>query len=244
MADKSLNLIVDYKTSEKELNGLLSFGLNLIPTEKVPSLYEAVDGHPDLQFFRINEKLITHQNISKNQSDHLHQLGASLILGNSSLSLPYPHHIPYNALLGPDLLMHRLDATDQVILKEVQELQKSREIMLINVRQGYSRCSCAYVGNNAYITEDILMAEKLISLGKHVFYQKHSNVYLEGFDYGFIGGAISLIVIEGEELVLISGSLDAYYYGKELKTFLKQQNIRYECISGGKLMDRGTVVSF
>lgn len=244
MADKPLNLIVDYRTSDKELQRLLSFGFNLIPTEKVSSLYEAVDGHPDLQFFRIEKKVIAHQGLCKNQMELLSKLGASIILGNSSLSLPYPKNIPYNALLSPDLFMHRLDSTDPIILNEIQELKKSKDISLVNVRQGYSRCSCAYVGNNSYITEDIVMTERLLALGKHVFYQKHSNVYLEGFDFGFIGGAISLISIHGEELVLISGSLDSYFYGNELKEFLKRRNIRYECIGKGKLMDRGTIISF
>lgn len=244
MADKPLNLIVDYRTSDKELQRLLSFGFNLIPTEKVSSLYEAVDGHPDLQFFRIEKKVIAHQGLCKNQMELLSKLGASIILGNSSLSLPYPKNIPYNALLSPDLFMHRLDSTDPIILNEIQELKKSKDISLVNVRQGYSRCSCAYVGNNSYITEDIVMAERLLALGKQVFYQKHSNVYLEGFDFGFIGGAISLISIHGEELVLISGSLDSYFYGNELKEFLKRRNIRYECIGKGKLMDRGTIISF
>lgn len=244
MADKPLNLIVDYRTSEKELQRLLSFGFNLIPTEKVTALYEAVDGHPDIQFFLIENKLIAHKELSKNQMELLSKLGVSIVLGNSSLSLPYPGNIPYNALFAPDLLMHRLDATDPVILNEITKLKKSREIMLINVRQGYSRCSCAYVGNNSYITEDTVMADKLLTLGKQVFYQKHSNVYLEGFDFGFIGGAISLISIHGEELVLISGSLDSYFYGKELMEFLKRRNIRYECIGEGKLMDRGTIISF
>ena len=243
MADKPLNLIVDCRTSDKELQRLLSFGFNLIPTEKVSSLYEAVDGHPDLQFFRIEKKVIAHQGLCKNQMELLSKLGASIILGNSSLSLPYPKNIPYNALLSPDLFMHRLDSTDPIILNEIQELKKSKDISLVNVRQGYSRCSCAYVGNNSYITEDIVMTERLLALGKQVFYQKHSNVYLEGFDFGFIGGAISLISIHGEELVLISGSLDSYFYGKELKEFLKRRNIRYECIGEGKLMDRGTIIS-
>lgn len=244
MADKPLNLILDYRTSEKELQRLLSFGFNLIPTDKVSSLYEAVDGHPDLQFFRIENKIIAQKDLREKQIELLSNLGTSITLGNSTLSLPYPGNIPYNALLTPDLLMHRLDATDPVILSEIQELKKSKEISLVNVKQGYSRCSCAYVGNNSYVTEDIVMAEKLTSLKKQVFYQKHSNVYLEGFDFGFIGGALSLISIQGEELVLISGSLDSYFYGKELKAFLAQRNIRYECIGEGKLMDRGTIISF
>lgn len=244
MADKPLNLILDYRTSEKELNRLLSFGFNLIPTEKVSSLYEAVDGHPDMQFFRIEKKIIAHKDLKGNQMELLIKLGASIILGNSSLSLPYPKNIPYNALLAPDLMMHKLDSTDPVILSEILELKKSKAITLVNVMQGYSRCSCAYVGNNSYITEDIVMAEKLHLLGKEVFYRKHSNVYLEGFDFGFIGGAISLISFQGEELVFISGSLDSYFYGKELKEFLEQRSVRYECIGEGKLMDRGTVISF
>jgi len=244
MADKPLNLILDYRTSEKELRKLLSFGFNLISTEKVTSLYDAVDGHPDLQFFLIGNKLIAHKDLSENQMKLLQKLEVTVRLGNSSLTLPYPKNIPYNALLTPDLMMHRLDATDSVVLDEIRELKKTKEITLVNVRQGYSRCSCAYVGNNSYITEDVVMAKKLISLGKDVFYRKHSNVYLKGFDFGFIGGAISLISGNDDEIVVISGSLDFYFYGKELKVFLAQRSIRYECLSEGKLMDRGSIITF
>lgn len=244
MADKPLNLILDYRTSETELNRLLSFGFNLIPSDKVPTLYEAVDGHPDLQFLRIQDKIIAYKDLEDKKRTLLQNLGATVILGRSSLTLPYPKNISYNALLAPDIFMHKLEATDPVVLDEIHQLKKSKEISLVNVRQGYSRCSCAYVGSNSYITEDIVMAEKLLSLGKQVFYQKHSNVYLQDFDFGFIGGAISLIPMLGENIVFISGSLDSYFYGKELKAFLAQRNIRYECIGEGKLMDRGTIISF
>jgi hypothetical protein len=244
MEDRTPHLILDYRTPDGELNRLSSMGFSLVPSDQVPTLYEAVDGHPDLQFINVRGKLIAYRDLQKDKKSLLEDLGACLTLGKSSLALPYPQNVPYNALLSPDLFIHRLDATDPLLKNEINGLENLGEVRLVDVRQGYSRCSCAYVGNDSYVTEDEAMAKTLMNLGKKVFYRKHSNIYLKGFDYGFIGGALSLLPIEGRDLLIITGDLHSYFYGDELKGFLQQRNIPFECIGKGKMMDRGSIICF
>lgn len=244
MEDRDSHLILDYRTPDEELNRLSSLGFILVPSDRVPTLYEAVDGHPDLQFINVRGTLIAYRDLHKDKKALLEDLGACLTLGKSSLALPYPQNVPYNALLSPDLFIHRLDATDPLLMKKINDLKSRGEVRLVDVRQGYSRCSCAYVGNDSYVTEDEAMAKSLMNLGKKVFYQKHSNVYLKGFDYGFIGGALSLLPIEGIDLLVITGDLSSYFYGDELKGFFQQRNILFECIGKGKIIDRGSIICF
>ena len=201
-------------------------------------LYDAVDGHPDLQFASIDETLICHQGISHRKYSEISTHARNLIRGESSLRLPYPHHISLNALITEDLFLHKLDSSDKILMETAEKSHR----VLIHTRQGYSRCSCAYVGNDAYVTEDSGIAELLIKHGKKVFFRNHSNVYLEGFDYGFIGGALSLINFEGSNLLLISGELSKYHFCYDLKNFLKEENIAFECIGKGQIMDRGSII--
>lgn len=231
-------LITDYRTSDFELNRLSQLGCYAIASEKNTRLYQAVDGHPDLQFASIDQTLICHKDISQKKYTEISPLAANFVKGKSSAYLPYPHHISLNALITDDIFLHRLESTDRVLL----DLAGQSERMLINTRQGYSRCSCAYVGNDAFVTEDIGIAELLVSQGKKVFYRKHSNVFLEGFEYGFIGGTLSLIHHHEGDILLISGDLSQYHFGNDLKSFLLAQKVSFECIGNGPLMDRGSIM--
>lgn len=231
-------LITDYRTSDYELNRLDQLGCRIIAAERRSELYEAVDGHPDLQFASIDNTLICHRGISEKKYREIFRHTQNVIRGKSSLKLPYPHHISLNAVITEDLFLHKLENTDSVLMDIVEKSNR----VLLRTPQGYTRCSCAYVGNNAYVTEDKGIAELLISLGRKVFYRRHANVYLEGFDYGFIGGALSLIKDKSSALLLISGDLPKYEFGHDLKCFLKEENIAYECIGKGQIMDRGSII--
>lgn len=231
-------LIADYRTSDYELNRLHQLGCHIIASERKNGLYKAVDGHPDLQFASIDQMLITLKDISSDKWTEISGYSEKLVKGASAAALPYPHHISLNALITEDLFLHKLDSTDSVLLDTAAQSQRA----LLHTSQGYSRCSCAYVGNDAFVTEDRGIAEILISHGKKVFYRKHSNVFLEGFDYGFIGGALSIIHIGGQKILLISGDLRRYQFGYDLKKFLDEEKIPYECIGNGLFMDRGSII--
>lgn len=231
-------LIADYRTIDSELNRLHQLGFHTIASERKSGLYNAVDGHPDLQFASIDGTLITLKDISHEKYAEISGYAKHPVKGESAASLPYPHHISLNALITEDLFLHRLDSTDRILLNLAEKSQRE----LIHTKQGYSRCSCAYVGNDAFVTEDRGIWEILRSLGKKVFYRPHTNVFLEGFDFGFIGGALSLIHIGSHDLLLISGDLTRYQFGDALKSFLNEEKIPYECIGNGPLMDRGSII--
>ena len=56
-------------------------------------------------------------------------------------------------------------------------------------KQGYTRCSSLVIGDNAVITADKSIAKALKADGAEVLSIQPGHIRLEGFEYGFIGGA-------------------------------------------------------
>jgi hypothetical protein len=59
---------------------------------------------------------------------------------------------------------------------------------IIDVKQGYTKCSVLPVSNNAFITDDISIYNQCVSFGIDVLYVGKGDVSLPGYNYGFIGG--------------------------------------------------------
>lgn len=231
-------LILDYKTPQSEVDILNSYGFKVIETSPHKAVYDAINGHPDIQMTLIENTLIVNPNISNDFLSKLENHNIYYEVGKKSISLPYPANIPYNSLVSDDLFIHKLDSTDTLVLKKAMTLN----LQLINVSQGYTRCSASFIGKDSYITEDKSIAKKLQSLNKNVFIKDHSNIYLKGFDYGFIGGAISLVNLNKEDIILITGDINKYKYKDDLKGFLNNIGVSYISIGKGLMKDRGSII--
>lgn len=230
------SLIVDYRTPEEERVELRALGFRVILSEPLDFLYEAVKGHPDLQFVNACGTLICHKGISGEKAAELASLDIPFTLSRNLLVPPYPGHIILNATVSDDLLIHRLSDTDPAVLEACRFLKQ------VDVRQGYTRCSLAYVGADSYVTGDTGIHKALHGLQKNVLLLPPGDIHLEGFSHGFIGGCLSRVSYRDEHLLLVTGSLDSYRYGQELQAFLRNIGIRACSIGSGSLKDRGSIV--
>lgn len=229
-------LIIDYRTPAPEREELRSLGFRVILSEELDFLYQAVKGHPDLQFVNACGTLICHKGMSEDKARELESLGIPFTLTQKRLDPPYPGHIILNAAISDDLLVHRLKDTDPSVLSACSSLK------LVDVNQGYTRCSLAYVGGDSYVTSDFGISRTLQDLGKDVLLLPPGDVVLEGFSYGFIGGCLSRVTLKDEHILLVTGSLDSYRYGESLRAFLRNIGIRPCSIGTGSLKDRGSII--
>ena len=76
-------------------------------------------------------------------------------------------------------------------MRVLQELKK-QDIELINVNQGYAKCSCAACSSGV-ITADDSIFKTLCKQGINSLKITPGHVTLTGYDYGFIGGASGVI---------------------------------------------------
>lgn len=230
------HLLVDYRTTEPERFELQALGFHVILSEALVSLYAAVNGHPDLQFVNACGKLICHRDLSKEKAAELTSLGIPFSLSQKSLKLPYPGHVILNAAISDDLLVHSLKDTDPAVLEACSALE------LVDVRQGYTRCSLSYVGRDSYVTNDDGIARTLQALRKNVLHLPYGDVQLEGFSHGFLGGCLSRVEIGSDHVLLVTGDLDCYRHGDALSAFLRGAGIIPYSIGTGSLKDRGSII--
>jgi hypothetical protein len=231
-------LIVDPRTPDSEVREIEALGFKVVAAECLDFLYEGVKGHPDLQFAPVGDRLICHRGISLEKLKEFQGHGIECIPSYAALALPYPGHVILNASIGGGALIHRTDITDGALLEEAIR----QGLRLIDVRQGYGRCSTSYIGNGCFATNDSGVAAALSENGFRVFISPYGDVELEGFDYGFLGGCLSSVVTGSDRLVLVSGNLNEYVMGRELREFIISSGAIPIEVGKGRLKDRGSVL--
>lgn len=225
--------IVDYRTSKEEILSLKKLGCEILIPPPSDALYEAVCGHPDMLLHIINQKnIVIHKDMNNGFIKSLKNLGLSVTFSENSLGSAYPYDIILNSVNLPDLFIHNIKYTDPKLLEMVNAKK------LINVKQGYTKCSTAIVSQNAVMTSDTTIAKALSKENIDVLFLPPGDILLPGLNYGFIGGCCGLL---DKNLLAFYGDLNYYAYGKEVSYFLKKHNIEPIFLRKHKLIDRGSL---
>lgn len=227
---------VDYRTTENEINSLKKLNYDVIKIPKDNNLYEAINGHTDIQLNILNKNtLIINKNINLSFKELLKTKNINFIESDSTLSSKYPSNISLNAYITDNYLVHNLKFTDKKIL----EYCKNKKT--INVNQGYTKCSILPLREKVIITNDTGIYNTLKNEGFDILLLPFGDIELSGFNYGFIGGVGGII---SNDSMAFFGSLDNYAFGNEVKKFLYKYDIKPIYLSNTKLIDRGSLLVF
>ncbi|MBW9156586.1 DUF6873 family GME fold protein [Clostridium tagluense] len=226
------NLIVDFRIHNEEKENLISLGYNLLICPPSNLLYEAICGHPDMLMHICDHSIMVHKDMSNEFIQELDLLNYKVYKSNSTLQSLYPYDICLNALCIGNLFVHSVNYTDSSLLSFFKDKK------IVNVKQGYTKCSTCIVNNHAVITSDVSIA-KALSLEKiDVLLVPPGDILLPGLNYGFIGGATGLLC---DNVLAFYGHLDNYLYGKEVLKFLNKHKVEPVFLRNGKLVDRGSI---
>lgn len=158
--------------------------------------------------------------------------GKSIIIEN--IKSPYPNDCLLNfADIGDYIICNK-----SIMTKKIVDILPNKQI--IDVKQGYSKCSVCICKCNTIITDDISIynAVSQYSNIKSLFVEKGS-VQLSGYDYGFIGGCCGLI---DNDLLFFNGDLSLHTDCAKIIDFLYENNVKYICIKGKPLTDIGSII--
>ncbi|MDO5040416.1 DUF6873 family GME fold protein [Clostridium sp.] len=228
---------VDYRITCEEFSNLIKEGVIPIKVPKSPLLYEAINGHVDIQLNILDKKsklIVVHKDIDANFLNILKNYSINFIFSETSLDSKYPKDIILNALITDEILMHNLKYTDKSILNN------SQNKLNLNVSQGYTKCSVVNIYDKAFITSDKIIYNTLVKSGYDTLFVPPGDIILEGLDYGFIGGTCGMI---GKNKLAFFGNLNKYKYGKEVLSFLEKHNVIPIFLKDSKLIDRGSILS-
>lgn len=146
----------------------------------------------------------------------------------------YPEDCALNACIVGKKFIHRLDITSPKVLDAVRDFE------LINVAQGYSKCCTCVVDENSVITSDRGISMAARNAGLDVLEIAPGYIELDGFDYGFIGGAS--FKLSRDELAF-TGRLDSHPDLDSILAFLSERNIGAVYLTDSPAFDIGSAVT-
>ena len=225
-------VIVDRKMPDEMIKSIEKFfNIKTVISPSIPSLSGAVSTHPDMGIhFLKNDIAVCAPEVYEYYLGFLGQNINNLICGKMSLNSTYPNDIAYNVLRVKSYIFANLKYTDKNILEYYQKNRYN----VINTKQGYAKCSAAVFGD-VVLTEDAGLF-KLLSNIKDIkaYLIEKGNVRLDGYDYGFIGGATGFI----NNTAIFCGSIK----DQNIKDILLKNNISYFEAEGDGLYDYGSVI--
>lgn len=145
-----------------------------------------VSSHPDMLIYRMSSgALLTYTGYYEANRSVFDRLCCEIFTEDILPDKVYPHDIYLNALRLGDTVYGRCDMLPQIILNDTKKA--------VNINQGYARCSACVIDQNAIITADRSIAGAAGARGVEVTLIESGNIELEGYGYGFIGGASGLL---------------------------------------------------
>ena len=223
-------IIADKRLPGEALQKLGDHG-EVVPFETSGITYEAVAGHPDIFFCRVNETLIVAPNLPSFYLNLLQERKIGFITGDEPVGSKYPETARYNAVSTGQHLLHNFRYTDSKITGYAGDLD------LVHLNQGYARCNIIPIGDDRFITSDEGVYRTLVRHDIKALLVSPEGILLPGFKHGFIGGAAG---VRGDA-VFFSGSLHHYRDGAAVRKFLSDESCRIIELYDGPLFDGGSI---
>lgn len=158
--------------------------------------------------------------------------GKSVVIEN--IKSPYPNDCLLNfADIGDYIICNKSILSEQIV-----KYLPQKEI--IDVKQGYSKCSVCICKQNTVITDDISIYNALLQYDNiNSLLVEKGSVSINKYNYGFIGGCCGLI---GKDLLLFNGDLSTHTDFDKIEKFLYDNNVKYIDIKGKPLTDIGSII--
>lgn len=232
--DKKVNsVLIDYR-ADKAKKALEEIGITVYQTPAANIAYSAISGHPDIAFHHLDEN-------SAVASPEVYEYYCKLfgkkhiIKGTSSIKSTYPEDIAYNAARVGNAVFLNEKFTDNSII----DYYIKKGIKLINVKQGYSKCSICIISENAIITEDTSIAKAAKKNEIDVLKINSGYIHLKNFPYGFIGGASGLIA---DNTVAFCGNIQLHPNYKDILNFCENHKVKICSLYDNEIEDIGSII--
>ncbi len=211
---KALVINTEYNCFCRELE---RHGYNIIPTKKIETFLKPEQRHADMQILPIKDRVFT------------------LDTCVDPIGKNYPENVRLNCLYVGGRLYGRISAADASVL----DFCAKEGIECVDVKQGYTRCSALVLNDSAVVTADPSVEKALKSRGAEVLRISAGHIRLEGFDYGFIGGA----GFADENIVFFFGNVKKHPDYEKIKVFCERNDSKIEILCENEpLTDLGGAV--
>lgn len=229
-------MVVDGRIDMEIEKTLEERDIRLIKTLPVKEVMTEIAWHPDIMIHHLGkERVVVAPNIPEKLVYALEKERFEIIIGKKKLGKKYPNDIPYNVARFGKFAICNIKNTDEILLEKLME----EGIQLIDVNQGYSKCSVCVVDSSSIITSDKGIAKASDGKGIDVLLIEPGSIELKGMDYGFIGGATGFLSLD--ELAF-AGCLEKHPQYSMILNFMLKHEKKPINLYKNTLQDLGTLV--
>lgn len=227
-------IVIASKLSENAADYLKNAGVEVLSFPDNPNIDKRVAHHSDLSFFFDGNDTLFIANEMSEYADLLKSYCQNVVVIKKELEKEYPKDVLLNCVcVGKNFICNSETVSDEIFDK-----MKNSGYNIVDVKQGYTKCSVVPVSDNAIITDDESIYAECVKSGIDVLKVSKGSVILHGFDYGFIGGATGKI---SEREIIFNGDITKHPDYKEIDLFLKKYGIKAISFNG-KLEDIGSII--
>ncbi len=193
----------------------------------------SVSCHADILGNYVGKSIFLADKHQEELCEFIEDVGGKLVIIDKIKS-PYPNDCLLNfADIGDYLICNKSIMTEEII-----NLMPNKKI--IDVKQGYSKCSVCICKRNTIITDDISIYSAVSQYDNiNSLLIEKGSIHINKYDYGFIGGCCGLI---DKDMLLFNGDLSTHSDFDKIKNFLYDNNINYIDIKGKPLTDIGSII--
>ena len=223
-------VLLDCRINETSVNTLELLGFKPIYIPVCNCLQKPVSAHPDMSVFVIDDKIFTVKELV-----HLFYGGEVVFCEREEKLHLYPDDVMLNCAVVGNKALCREDFLHPKIKKYLID----NNYDILNVKQGYAKCSICVVNDNAIITEDDSIEKTAKEACIDVLKLQKGHVKLYGYDYGFIGGASGLL---NENLLCFNGCIENHPQYLLIKEFCRKYDVDLISLNDDVLYDVGSIM--
>ncbi len=218
---------------EDELTvNLQKIGVSVYPSQCVRQLRENEQYHADMQISIIDDTAFIPEDCT--QRDKVLRDHGYNIIYCKALSGKYPDNISLNvALIG-----NKLFCKESAVDVNIKDFCATKGIQIVNVNQGYTKCSTLILNDNAIVTADETIYRAAQNNHINALKITAGNIYLQNADYGFIGGCSGVI----GDTVYFFGNINTHPQSAMITDFISTQGMNIISLTDGIMKDIGGFV--
>ncbi len=229
--------LVDSRIPTDALRALSRYADKIISLPPFSCLQKPVSAHPDMLIFAAENEIITSKRYADENPKIFRELsdliGRKTIIDEAELAPLYPADVRFNCFVVGGRLFGLVSALSE----KVAEWAEDHSIPIVNIRQGYAKCSVCVISHDAVITEDASIEKAMTESEVDVLRVASGHVALDGYNCGFIGGASGA---DGEN-VYFCGDISRHPDYKKIEEFCRRHGKNCVSLGEGRLYDIGTI---
>lgn len=211
-------------------------GYHVIFTEELPQLIEYERSHADMQCLILDDTAF----ILKECPCLAEQLKSiyHVVFTDNDVGGKYPANVRLNAAVVGKTVIANMKALDVQVVRYCE----NHGYRMIHVNQGYAKCSCAIVSDNAIITADNGIYNSLEETNIEVLKIRQGRVRLDGAEYGFIGGDSGLDICDNNRTLYFAGDIQTHSDYQQIRQFCEKHNTQIVSLTDSELVDIGGIL--